>query len=988
MKIIEEQLLIEKVLTEGTDYKGKAVKKIVDSGLFDKDVSEKIINALHKEDIHAFNHAPAWTEKYLIGIANMLIKYCNGDSSKAQQFLTECPNVFESYITWVKENRPKMDTKQQTELDKKFNEQMSFEDVVKANEEHYNELDAKSKEELSKMDFSASSHFELIPIDSYEQFHKMFGGHWTGDGSSDKYAGGGGTAWCHTNNEPTYNRYVDNGKYQFFVLANKNWKNIPFNSESNRENPKDDYGNSLIALVINKRTGNLKYATLRCNHVGVSSNADNQYKTYAELSSIAGFNVEDKVKDYLKDTIIDNSDIDDAWKSFDGTRESLEYICDALDVDYRTLTHIEIPYGVESLGYGVFYNCKSLTNITIPDSVTSIDYFAFYECYSLTSVTIPNSVESIGDYVFDSCMSLTSVTIPNSVTRIGVGAFMDCDRLTSITIGNSVTSIGNWAFKSSPNVVIKTNNPYAIDYCKENSIKYESTSNESMTNTFKFKLLEKVLTEDIAGVKKQYPKIDDSTFDKALSSDPTYKDGSNNVGKYTKWILTLLNKNLIELADIPNGVATENGDTYWIKDLLTQFDEIKNSKDKELPSKDISYYKSLKQLSDAIENDVSEKELSSRQKERALRNSDEVEFIGSNSKWEMYTPLSYAGSCTLGKGTRWCTAYSEDDTYYRHYSNNGVLIVFINKQDSSEKYQLWIPEEGEGELQFLEADDVTDVDFYEFFEKNKDLYDAIENNIAGHIYLPVLYSPDELENYIYDGSPIDGIVRDRIKNIVISDGISYIEQDAFYDCINLESITIPDSVTEIGSYAFAYCKRLTNITIPNSVIYIDEGAFDGCNNLTSITIPGSVTEIGYKAFYYCQSLTSIIIPDSVTSIGAATFEGCTSLTSVMLGNSVTSIGDYAFAFCTSLTSITIPDSVTSINKRAFNGCTSLTSVTIPNSVTSIGDATFYGCDKNKLKFYVEKNSYAMEYAQINGFDYDYINSANESYNHFKFKRLK
>jgi hypothetical protein len=117
----------------------------------------------------------------------------------------------------------------------------------------------------------------------------------------------------------------------------------------------------------------------------------------------------------------------------------------------------------------------------------------------------------------------------------------------------------------------------------------------------------------------------------------------------------------------------------------------------------------------------------------------------------------------------------------------------------------------------------------------------------------------------------------------------------------------------------------------------------GSANLTHVTIGNSVTTIGAYAFLQCTALTSIIIPDSVTSIGINTFEGCSALTSVTIGNSVTSIGYSAFASCTTLISIIIPNSVTSIDDFAFDSCTALTSVTIGNLVTSIGANAFNSC---------------------------------------------
>ena len=99
-------------------------------------------------------------------------------------------------------------------------------------------------------------------------------------------------------------------------------------------------------------------------------------------------------------------------------------------------------------------------------------------------------------------------------------------------------------------------------------------------------------------------------------------------------------------------------------------------------------------------------------------------------------------------------------------------------------------------------------------------------------------------------------------------------------------------------------------------------------NVTSITLPDGVKSIETYAFYGCSSLTSITLPDGVTSIGFYAFSGCTSLTSITLPDGVTSIGDGAFYSCTSLTSITIPDGVTSIRGYTFYSCTSLMELTV------------------------------------------------------------
>ena len=193
---------------------------------------------------------------------------------------------------------------------------------------------------------------------------------------------------------------------------------------------------------------------------------------------------------------------------------------------------------------------------------------------------------------------------------------------------------------------------------------------------------------------------------------------------------------------------------------------------------------------------------------------------------------------------------------------------------------------------------------------------------------------------ISDG-PFDNL---NISTINIGDGVQRIPAFFVIRCSGLTSVTIPNSVTDIGEWAFYGCSGLTgDLTIPNSVTSIGDRAFCECSGLTSVTIGNSVTTIGDWAFSFCSGLTSVTIPNSITSIGIYAFYGCSGLTSVTIPNSVTSIGEYTFYGCSGLTSVTIPNSVTSIGESAFDGCSGLTSVTIPNSVTRISYGAFEYC---------------------------------------------
>jgi len=183
-----------------------------------------------------------------------------------------------------------------------------------------------------------------------------------------------------------------------------------------------------------------------------------------------------------------------------------------------------------------------------------------------------------------------------------------------------------------------------------------------------------------------------------------------------------------------------------------------------------------------------------------------------------------------------------------------------------------------------------------------------------------------------------------LTSVTIGNSVLTIGSAAFFQSIALTSVTIGNSVTSVGGYAFYDCSAITSLTIGNSVTFIGDSAFYNCSDLLSVTIPNSVTFIDGSAFAICSALTSVTISDSVTSIGYYTFAYCTALTSVTIPNSVLSIGDDAFYGCAALTSVTIPDSVTSIGYYAFAYCTALTSLTIGNSVTSIEDEAFYGCN--------------------------------------------
>ena len=173
---------------------------------------------------------------------------------------------------------------------------------------------------------------------------------------------------------------------------------------------------------------------------------------------------------------------------------------------------------------------------------------------------------------------------------------------------------------------------------------------------------------------------------------------------------------------------------------------------------------------------------------------------------------------------------------------------------------------------------------------------------------------------------------------------------AFYNCNNLSSISLPNTITSIGSSAFEGCTNLSSISLPTTITSIGSSAFEGCTNLSSISLPTTITSIGSNAFKDCVSLCSIAIPDNVSVIENCTFYGCTHLSSISLPNTMTSIGSSAFEGCTSLSQIDLPNSIKSIETKAFynSGLLSLSLLRLPYSYHEplyIHESAFDNCSE-------------------------------------------
>nr|DAG17465.1 MAG TPA: Receptor Binding Protein [Caudoviricetes sp.] len=161
----------------------------------------------------------------------------------------------------------------------------------------------------------------------------------------------------------------------------------------------------------------------------------------------------------------------------------------------------------------------------------------------------------------------------------------------------------------------------------------------------------------------------------------------------------------------------------------------------------------------------------------------------------------------------------------------------------------------------------------------------------------------------------------------------------FFNNQDIKRVVVSDGITDIGVYAFRYCDELETASLPRTLTKISDFAFYPhpddmavptiTHGLTEVTLPSSVTEIGYCAFAY-NRLTTLTVPRTVTTIGERVFAACANLTTVRYEAPV--INEFMFVNCNNLRNVTLARTVTEIKSHWINYCRSLTEITYEGSL--------------------------------------------------------
>ena len=220
----------------------------------------------------------------------------------------------------------------------------------------------------------------------------------------------------------------------------------------------------------------------------------------------------------------------------------------------------------------------------------------------------------------------------------------------------------------------------------------------------------------------------------------------------------------------------------------------------------------------------------------------------------------------------------------------------------------------------------------------------------------------EISNYAFNGCT-------GIKNVNLPESLTYIGFAAFSGCVNLTQIDLPESQElALDSYAFSG-TGLTSVYVPaNCRFHADDGVpaisiFEGCANLTEATI--AVPALPTQMFNACSSLTTVTLLEGVEEIGQGAFGNCRELVEISFPSTLKSIGYQAFYGDTSLTDLTFQSGLESIGDQAFDACYRIHDVVLPDTVTSFGADCFIW-NASGIRIYAPYGSAAIEYAQTQG----------------------